>query len=1308
MSTEGLFCLEHLGSPDNPLVAPSPARPAGLSTPARPSLLLQASAGTGKTYSLERIVLYLLVRPVQPLELRQILTVTFTEAATQELRERIRSLLFAFVHQPDERTRLLAEIGLSDQPTLSAADLERLTRQLDHFGSTHIHTIHGFCQWVLTRHALEAGLPRSFALDTMALQDAVRDYVRERLLPDAPWDLGPVATPAGPRDCRLADPAERTWLVDAVLSLTRQSREGADGLIPGLTRVVREGWFDPDLYRLPREAIHQLWLDSLAPQLDLIRSMETGALPVSNPEWAAFCSTLAAELQGLDGLEAPDYLETLGGAKGKTDTTPGPPTKSSTKDLLAFCRRVGGLHLLDLLCRDFQAFRQARPDFDARLGYDDLIRRVHQLVRNRANPAVQEACRSLGQDFQAVLLDEFQDTDRLQWEIFSTLFTEATVMAVGDPKQSIYGFRGADLGTFLEARPWFSARQELGRNFRSSARLQQCINDLFGPTFANFKTPALDIDYPRVAPGRDESAGPVIIQADRELPPVGLLSPDMGEASSASGHRRLIFNLAAAEITSLLAGGHRILEGRDESGAARDRSLGAEDICILCEKFRDAGIMRDLLAARGIPASIRGRGDLKDSTEVQELEVFCRALQNPRDNGALHCFLLGRLCGLSPGNLLDPAWFPVVEQVRSCLDEWRASLPKRGFLPVFSDLVRGHHLDGTDLWARLLAAEGDRGLRSQTNFTHLAELFQSWLADNPRGLGQPGHGFMQFKAELSEADDAPLRLDRDRGAVCIMTQHASKGLEFPVVFALVGLSGVKARGNSLFEVYDAHDGTSYRRCVDSWSLGEERKARVKERQDHEKLRLYYVAATRAKALLYLPWVPLPPGEKGSTKPVLLIEDWTSELVTVKGKGKNQEVSTRPPRMPMPQGPDYRIIREAAAQASDQPGRPVADPPAPASLLAPPAGPGQPRPSWQQRRDRLQEQILPPPARALVNLESASFTSCKKQLQTGWQRPAIAGRSWQEHAGPGDDEEPAGLANPALPQLPADIGSAPAAQPLTARLPAGKDWGLAFHDLMDSLDYAGFLDAWDQRQTFAAVPALARLTRSVLSSRGLRDDLLPDAGQEIRNHPLLQEVHHALSARLPALTVPGVPDCLSLADLVRSGNFVHQRELDFHATIPRDTHLLESLQCLHGQAGTSIHLGEGYLNGAIDLLFQGPDGKWHIVDWKTNTPGNAASVPAGNATADTAAACAGIMEESTYHLQALIYQSVLALWLASRGQADRLGSVWYIFTRAGLDIPDQAPQPAPWVMDASRLTRPLIKNFLRETGLAVQAGERTAP
>ncbi len=813
-----------------------------LAIPLRGRRLIEASAGTGKTYCI--VLFYLRLLLEEQLTTDRILVVTFTTAATEELRHRVRGRIREALDILEGRGS--GDPVLEDLLNQSAPDRD-LARQLLSDALTcmdeaAIHTIHGFCQRMLQDHAFESGVP--FAIEFLESEAPLRqrimeDFWRARFYPapeaEARWaektwtdPAGLLRALAGPLGNRLAEPA---------LRVDEETLAGLRREVNRLHEAVRQRWpadrqavqqilaHDPCLSRAGTSYRH----DRVA---DLLAGMDRFA-EQRPPAW-----------------ELPPGLELLASSvmakKLKRNCTPqGHPFfdlfdrfRSVLERFLAESRTQVLLAARDHLFAELDR-RKEEQDL---MHFDDLLLRLHAALAGPDGGRLLAA--RIRERYPVALVDEFQDTDPLQYRIFEAIYPAdaGTLLMIGDPKQAIYSFRGADIFTYIRARRDTPREQRytMATNHRSAPAMVEAVNRLFAVPAAFIF--AGDIPFTPVTAA--EQAPPLLLLDGSEPLPLQCLrlAPELakrpGQPMARETATTASARISAARIAALLA---LAAEGRALLGT---EPLRAADIAVLVRTHREAGIMRQALAAHGISSVYSSRESIFTSPEALEMQRLLAVMAAPADESLVRGLLAGDLVGLD-GHDLERLQEdePGRETLLATLRDAGKILQQEGFLPMFQALVGEHRLA-----PRLSAQPG--GERKLTNYLHLAELLQeAWDAGAGvdallRWLNQ------QISSPDQDADSQQLRLESDEELVQIVTIHKAKGLEYPLVFLPFLWSGRSPKAEQPFSYHRRDD---LRLMVDPGTGDPERLALATEEQLAEELRLFYVAVTRARNCCFFCW-----------------------------------------------------------------------------------------------------------------------------------------------------------------------------------------------------------------------------------------------------------------------------------------------------------------------------------------------------------------------------------------------------------------------------------------------------------------------
>lgn len=801
-------------------------------TPLAGRNLIEASAGTGKTYTIAALYLRLVVE--EKLSVDRILVVTFTEAATQELAERIRGRLreaLSYLEGASGEEPFYAAL-FSDADALRDA-AGRLRAALRNFDEAAIFTIHGFCRRLLADHAFEVGSPLDMELvtDLSGLkQRAVQDYYRQMV--DG------------------ASPLYAAWIKDR--KILPEDLSGFLSFSTPLSRIAFLPEGEPvdatqcearfqeclDRAKLVWEEQGQAALQILATDAALNRNKYRKGVE-KKAETAARALFSGAvpfgEIKDLEKL----CLSTLTAATKKGKAVAENPLfgvmDALVEELDELKALYEGNHIAHLIALaryvdETMAREKARAGV---MGFDDLLSRVAGALAGEGGDAL---ARGVGQRYDAALIDEFQDTDPEQYEIFDRLFKEATLFMIGDPKQAIYGFRGADIFAYLRAAGEAEKGYTLDVNYRSTRGMVQAVNSLFSR--GAFPFLFHDIGFsPVKSAGKDDEE--TLTLDGKGVPPLLVQRFEAGEKPlSKEAAQNLCIDLCGAELVSLLAMGR---QGRALIGTA---PLSEKDVAVIVRTNDQARAVKDHLTALGVHAVLYSSGNIFDSEEAEEVALFLAACLRPWRLSLVKAALATCMMGLDAEAIAALDDSPAeLERWSVLFAEWHSLWKAEGFVQMIRHVLRAR-----EPYERLVGLTD--GERRVTNMQHLAGLLHREATSrrlSPEGL-------LRWLSRMRDPasprlEEHQLHLESDRTAVQIVTIHKSKGLEYGVVFLPFPFMGYREpKGGALYHegegklVYDAG----------SESLDEHMALAAGEALAEE-LRLLYVALTRSRHHLVIPW-----------------------------------------------------------------------------------------------------------------------------------------------------------------------------------------------------------------------------------------------------------------------------------------------------------------------------------------------------------------------------------------------------------------------------------------------------------------------
>lgn len=816
-----------------------------LTLPLHGTRLIEASAGTGKTYTLALLFLRLLLE--RGLAVDQILVVTFTRAATGELRDRIRARLRQALDHLEQRAQADPLLAALLDPLPPDVCRQRLADTLVRMDEAAIYTIHGFCQRILQEHAFESGAPFDFELleNEQALRlQILEDFWRNRFYgvdPDeAEWAATTWINPAGllaalgsaatVLDCALIPPL----VADETDTLATESCF--------LFAEVQQAW------RQHADEVRTI----LEEHQCLLRGDKTYRLKDRVPELLTAMDHLASMAE--PPWRLPKGIEKLGNTamanalKAKCAAPPDHPYFTLFDRFYQLHSRLQQDRFIQVLtdAHDYLRTELAdRKQVQRWLGHDDLLARLAEaLEQPRTGPHL---VARIASRYPAALVDEFQDTDPVQYRIFSRIYRRnaGSLLLIGDPKQAIYAFRGADIFTYMQARRETlpDHRATMTVNYRATGAMVRAINALFASRKDSFIFTD-NIVFQPIQAAPEPQAQPLLL-GEQTVPPLTALLLDSDRLNnknaatiSKQGAKEAAVNFCADLLLHLLEAGK---EGKATIGG---QPLTAGDIAILVRTHREADAMRDGLRQRGLNCVASSQQSVFASPEAINLVLVLAALEDPSDPGRLRGALATDLFGCRGKELYQLTTDEQVWENRlTSLLRYRQVWHEHGILPMFQSLLATESVT-----QRLTARTG--GQRSLTNYLHLVEL----LHQSPAGRHGMAALLRWFRQQIDNPDNSAesqlIRLENDEQLLRIVTIHRSKGLEFPVVFLPFLWAGRPAASNGPLTF---HDRDSLRLTVDLGTGLETHRRWAEEENLAEELRLLYVALTRAKSCCLFCW-----------------------------------------------------------------------------------------------------------------------------------------------------------------------------------------------------------------------------------------------------------------------------------------------------------------------------------------------------------------------------------------------------------------------------------------------------------------------
>jgi exodeoxyribonuclease V beta subunit len=786
------------------------ARPSSLPPASDKLVVVEASAGTGKTFFLEHRVVDQILAGA---ELGQILLVTFTDKAVAELRMRIRDLL-------DRLSRATADTAEPDEPHWQLDDdaRRRLRAAVTAFDYAPIFTIHGFCHRVLVEDAFAAKrlFDQQQVADEVAFDGAYGALLRERFARVAPdRDLLSAYLMTGKT-------------VDDLRKLLLQCARADARLRPQLD--------DEQLRDIVRDVLEHLGSSAQRSALMTMKMDASGRRYM--PEWL---DQIGEALTGVTADQpAPQLLavidklrEPVGKVLDRVLNSPAHAELAKTLRVVLTCgsldEAIAGTllpHVLERIGLD----KSERGLFD----YDDMLELVEEALRGER---AAELAHRLRTRTPWVMIDEFQDTDPVQWNIFRTVWLHGEARGltiVGDPKQAIYGFRGADVLTYVAAREEMlragATRVQLDINRRSTGPLVDAVNTiLVGDPFSPLLDKTITYEHPVRA------SGDVICEDTRA--PIAVLQLQGGDKPKADDVKLALVDAIGTQIEALRAAP----PAWTLRGVPQRFALG--QVMVLTRSNRDSAEIATSLRGRGLPCALVEPEKLFATREAYELAAVLAAIAAPRDRSARLRALRTRYFDVPWADLMRVVDGPDHHPLIARIFDWAQLAVRRAYEPLFRRLVE----DSRFAERALVLGGGERAL---TNTWHLIELL---LAEVARARCDLHELVVQLRRWIADDTIQPderdvQRAETEADAIRILTIHKAKGLEAPYVF-LYGGNTAPPR-SSVKTLRDAAGRSLIVGPPDPVT-----QVQLENEATGENQRLAYVALTRAQVRMYLPQYP---------------------------------------------------------------------------------------------------------------------------------------------------------------------------------------------------------------------------------------------------------------------------------------------------------------------------------------------------------------------------------------------------------------------------------------------------------------------
>lgn len=798
------------------------------SHPLEGTSLIEASAGTGKTYTITHLYVRSLLE--KKIKVNQLLVVTFTNAATQELKGRIRELIYnvwSYLSNPeliDENFDVLFGQYRNNRDAIFS-----LQEALINFDEAAIYSIHGFCQRVLNVFPVETNslLQQQIIPDEKEIeQSAIRDFWREHIvtmkIKKLRWLMGYWKHP----DDLLKDIRPLLGFEETVDQFSHKLETVSD------EEDIEAVWQQlVSLWKSSSEEVTEFLLHSKALNKNKVR--------------VATVNVLFEELVDFFSEEIPYSLpkkwELLTASKLATCVLKNAQDDRLNLPFFNLADKFGQYHeqwinsqKLELLIQATNSVREnvtKTKSMAQNISFNDLIEKLSTQLKSE-NISLIDKVNTM---YPFAMVDEFQDTDNKQYNIFKKLYQQTdnkTLILIGDPKQAIYSFRGADVFTYQKAKKSTHNHYTLDTNYRSTEQYINIVNSVFEYNqnafifnqLIEFSSSKANINKPKT-----------IIDGDQHIAPlVSWIHPYSDKPVTKAAASDYFSSVCANEIYNILQQKTLLLDGK---------KVAAKDLTILVKTGKQASLMKNKLAERGISSALILRDSVFSSDQAREISLLLEVLNDASN--------IRRLSGLLSTDLFN--WNArqinqlqddnqllgeLLEQIKDYQLLWH----EKGILSMFFRLME----DQKVLFKNSGYMDGDRRI---TNWMHIIELLQQQASEHA-SFSQAQHWLMQQResAKDNNQEEHQLRLESDSNLVSIVTIHKSKGLQYPIVF-LPFMWDVKGSRNKP-KSYSYHDESGTKKIM---ILDEAQRERWHQENLGEEIRLFYVAMTRAIYRCYLGW-----------------------------------------------------------------------------------------------------------------------------------------------------------------------------------------------------------------------------------------------------------------------------------------------------------------------------------------------------------------------------------------------------------------------------------------------------------------------
>ena len=1156
--------------------------------------VIEAAAGTGKTYNITNIVARIIMER-SDVSIDQMVIVTFTRAAAGELKNRISQRLAALEKSADTPEADDELLQLALKKGISIKEIKKQLRlALLNFDRAMIGTIHSFAMRSLSENTFSSNLQFEFTLNegtSAIVKELCNDFYRSFFYKEENLPLKSSLTPKLIEQyCfkRMADPDlvivtpqteidKNTFSLEQLAPEEEKLNARLQELLGPYNKILNDyesAKADRDQKQADKQNKSQI--ETSLPKGSEERKKAAAETKIATEEWRAAkdnAGKLKTEFESWEKQKKIIDSELKELEKQKNKYLSAIKQSESDNELVRICEEA-----FKYVTTEYQRLSKEK-NF---LGNDDLILKMGEALEDEAFVRQLQAAYPVG------LIDEFQDTNDSQFKIFNRIFLEnpqSTFLVVGDPRQAIYRFRNCDINTYLKAKnlmcsgPRKAQFFSMNVNYRSGAKYISAINAIFTPQ-GSFAMAMADMNMPEQYAAPDSKVLLTSKGQEIEYPIQAVVDSD--------APCQQIYDRCAVDIYNLIKGNYQLPPTKDHPAP---RPVGFGDIAILTNKWTSAALIRESLQKCGIPARLIKNPNVFDTPEAQQLMTFLEGVLNFNNQTALLRAVITPLCDLE---LPDIKSEDAVESRAHILNELNTLWHKRSFMLMFNELLIRFNVP-----ERFCARPG--GERSLSNLTTIADILgeESFTRKlTPLALLNTFQKHIT-KAKADEKDTFPGHPETDQGTVIIDTVFGSKGLSYPVVF-LPDLFYVSDSFNSgkLSKTYHNAEGIL---CYAPF-INNENCAVEFDEMIQDNLRKAYVAFTRAQYYCRFYYGNSGKFPRCSSLDWLFRREGVSEFSQLHSQlQKSSALLKFPEKEILRYKCDYRELSF-------------------------------PEPFAPESREKLRRSDLFP--ELLSQSGFLSFSSITPH--TGFNN-AFA----DDHEDENNMDEQL-TAPPALPEE--EPQKKKAACPYL-QLPGGTNFGNAVHKIMEVSDYK--------------TGVLSECTAAQLRIHGVTGENAAKHTCEMLQKVLAIPISDAGEKEFSLSDIDPAKKKCEMEFLYKFSNAFSARKLFNFAK----KYFEEKFKCICPQStDVSSFYDNGFFNGSIDLFFE-HNGKYYIVDWKTNQYNTLEAYSAGN----LPAAVAG----SRYYVQYMIYTAALFKFLEWRLPAESsreafynkyIGGVRYIFVR----------------------------------------------